>query len=119
MTAGATSQTTTRILCAVGALVALVLAFFMSSDLYMIGFPDGHLTDYDKASLTSKQVLERAQFGFSALFVLMALVPIGARARLVACLVTLGGSIMLAVTYWAGVPWYFLTHLGLDNGVGG
>ncbi len=108
-----------RILCAVCAVVVLGLALFMASDLYTIGFPDGHLTDYDKASLNPKQVLERVQFAFAALFVLLALVPIGARARLIACLLTLGVSMLLALAYWAGLPWYFGTHLGLDNGIGG
>jgi hypothetical protein len=49
-------------------------------------------------------------------FLALAFVPIGTRARAIGSLVAL---VVVAIVQWIGIPWYFITHLGLDNGIGG
>jgi hypothetical protein len=46
--------------CVVGAIAALWLTYLAVWDLYLTGFPDGHLTDYDKAVDAPKHVPEDA-----------------------------------------------------------
>jgi hypothetical protein len=41
------------------------------------------------------------------------------RRRVVGLLMCLIALILVAVVVQVGVPWYFGTHLGLDNGIGG
>jgi hypothetical protein len=48
-----------------------------------------------------------------------ALPRIGARARAVGPLVAIIALGLVVVVQLVGVPWYFGTHLGLDNGIGG
>jgi hypothetical protein len=40
-------------------------------------------------------------------------------AIIVGLLVTLIAFVLVAIVTRFGVPWYFGTHLGLDNGIGG
>lgn len=58
--------------CVVAAIAALLLGYQAAWDLYLTGFPDGHLTDYDKAVDASKQTLKWVEFGFVPLFLVLA-----------------------------------------------
>src|SRR5271166_673920 len=87
--------------------------------LALTGFPDSHFTDYDKAVETPKRILMWVEFGFAPLFLVLAFSPIGTRRRavgLLAALITLGFVVAVQLV---GLPWYFISHLGLDNGIGG
>jgi hypothetical protein len=105
--------------CTVGIVAALWFGFQASWDLALTGFPDSHLTDYDKAVETPKRILMWVEFGFVPLFLLLALPRIRNRARAVAAAVALIVLGVVAVVQLLGLPWYFITHLGLDNGIGG
>jgi hypothetical protein len=105
--------------CIVGAVAALVFALQEAGDLYLTGFPDSHVTDYDKAVEVPKRILMWAEFGFVPLFLLLAVPRIGARARAAGPVVALIALGLVMVVQLVGVPWYFDTHLGLDNGIGG
>jgi hypothetical protein len=105
--------------CVVGAIGALWLSFLAVGDLCLTGFPDGHLTDYDKAVDAPKRVLMWLEFGFVPLFLVLAFAPIGTRARAVGLLAALVVFGLVVVVQLVGVPWYFGSHLGLDNGIGG
>jgi hypothetical protein len=105
--------------CVVGAVAALWLTLLAGWDLSLTGFPDGHLTDYDKAVDTPKRILMWVEFGFAPLFVVLALSPICTRARAVGLLAALTALVLVVVVQMVGLPWYFITHLGLDNGIGG
>jgi hypothetical protein len=48
--------------CVVAAIAALLLGYQAAWDLYLTGFPDGHLTDYDKRSMR----LNRSSSGWSS-----------------------------------------------------
>jgi cell division protein FtsW (lipid II flippase) len=102
--------------CAIAALGLVMLA---SWDIYLTGFPDSHLTDYDKAADAPKRILVWVEWGFVVLFLALASLPIGARKRTVGSLVALVALVLVAIVQWFGIPWYFITHLGLDNGIGG
>jgi hypothetical protein len=103
----------------VAAIAALLLGYLASWDLYLTGFPDGHLTDYDKAVDVPKRILMWVEFGFVPLFLVLAFSPIGTRKRAVGLLAALVVLALVVVVQLVGVPWYFGTHLGLDNGIGG
>jgi hypothetical protein len=105
--------------CVVAAIGALLLGYLAAGDLYLTGFPDGHLTDYDKAVDAPKRILMWTEFGFVPLFLLLAFSPIGTRKRAVGLLATLIVLGLVVVVQIVGIPWYFGTHLGLDNGIGG
>jgi hypothetical protein len=90
-----------------------------SMDIYLTGFPDSHLTDYDKAADTPKRILVCVEWGFVLLFLVLAVLPISTRARTIGSLVALVALVVIAIVQWVGIPWYFITHLGLDNGIGG
>jgi hypothetical protein len=98
---------------------ALFLSFQAAGDLYLTGFPDGHLTDYDKAADTPKRILMWVEVGFIAPFLALAFFRTGARARAVGLLIALTVFGLVVAVQLVGVPWYFGSHLGLDNGIGG
>ncbi len=108
-----------RVACVVIAIAALFLSNRAAGDLYLTGFPDGHLTDYDKAIDTPKHILMWVELGFVALFLVLGLFRIGTRARAVGLLAALTAFVLVVVIQLVGVPWYFGSHLGLDNGIGG
>jgi hypothetical protein len=105
--------------CIVGAIAALWFAVQASCDLGLTGFPDSHFTDYDKAVEVPKRILMWAEFGFVPLFLLLALPRIREWTRTVGPVVALIVLGLVVVVQLIGVPWYFGTHLGLDNGIGG
>ena len=107
------------IACVVCAIAALGLAFMTLMEVSMDGFPDGHVTDYDKAVDAPLTILAWVDAGFGFLFLALAFSPIGTRARAVGLLVALIVFVLVAIVAQVGVPWYFGTHLGLDNGIGG
>jgi hypothetical protein len=111
--------TAVRVASGVCAIAAVVLALSAGSDLYFAGFPDSHLTDYDVAAEMPKRVLMWGEWGFVLVFLFLAVAPVGARARSIGLAVGLIALVVVAIVQWVGIPWYFITHLGLDNGIGG
>ncbi|WP_422225181.1 hypothetical protein [Mycobacterium sp.] len=105
--------------CVAGAIAALGVTYLAGWDLYLTGFPDSHLTDYDKAVETPKRILIWVEFGFAPLFLVLAFSPIGTRARGVGLLAALIALVLVVVVQLVGLPWYFVSHLHLDNGIGG
>jgi hypothetical protein len=105
--------------CIVGALAALWFGVQAAMDLALTGFPDSHYTDYANAVDVPERILMWAEFGFVPLFVLLALPRIRERVRAVGPVVTLIVLALVVVVQLVGVPWYFGTHLSLDNGIGG
>jgi len=105
--------------CIVGAVAALWFGWRAFWDLALTGFPDSHYTDYDKAVELPKQILLWAELGFVPLFALLAVPRIRARVSAVGPVVALVALGVVVAIQLVGIPWYFGTHLGLDNGVGG
>ena len=108
-----------RVVCAASAVAAFLLAVMAANDLYFAGFPDSHLTEYDRAAETPKRVLMWVQSGFVLLFLVLALAPIRSTVRTIGVVAGLVALVGVGVVQWVGIPWYFITHLGLDNGTGG
>jgi hypothetical protein len=79
----------------VGAVAALSLTLLAQWDLYLTGFPDGHLTDYDKAVDAPKRILMWVEFSFTPLFLVLAFSPIGTRARAVGLLAALTALVLV------------------------
>ena len=77
--------------CALCAIVALGLAFTTFMDVSMGGFPDGHVTDYEKAVDTPLTILAWVEASFGVLFLILACTPIGSRVRSIGLLVALIG----------------------------
>jgi hypothetical protein len=108
-----------RIACVLCAIAALWLAFLTYSQVAFAGFPDGHLTEYDKAADRPLQGFGYLQAGCALLFLLLAFSPITVRRRVLGLLAGVAALILVAGVARVGVPWYFGTRLGLDNGIGG
>ena len=102
-----------------GAVAALWLAFTTYTDVSMAGFPDGHLTAYGRAVDGPLWVVTWLALGIAVLLVVLALSPFRARVRAAALVVALLGFVLLVLAAKVAIPWYFGTHLGLDNGIGG
>jgi hypothetical protein len=107
------------VVCVVGAICGLGLAAFTFMDVAMFGFPDSHVTDYEKAVDTPLTILAWVETACGAVFLALAITPIGTRARTVGLIVAAIAFVGVAVGAEVGVPWYYGTHLGLDNGIGG
>lgn len=101
------------------AVAALWLAFITSMDVSMAGFPDGHVTDYGEAVATPLRIATWVAVGLAILFLALAFSPIRARVRTIGLLAAFIAFVAVAFVAQAGVPWYYGTHLGLDNGIGG
>ena len=102
-----------------GAVAALWLAFITYTDVSMAGFPDGHLTAYGRAVDGPLWVVTWLAVGIAVLLVGLAFSPFRARVRAAALVVALLGFVLLVLAAKVAIPWYFGTHLGLDNGIGG
>jgi hypothetical protein len=105
--------------CTVGVLAALFFTWQAVGDLALTGFPDSHFTDYDKAVELPKQILMWTEFGFVPLFLLLLVPRVRQRTGVVGPIVALIALGLVVTIQLVGVPWYFGTHLGLDNGIGG
>jgi hypothetical protein len=115
----ATARVVAIIACVVGALVALGLAMNTFMNLAFAGFPDSHLTDYDKAVHTPLTITAWVEAVVGVVLLALAVTPIGTRTRTIGLVLTVFALVLVAITAQVGVPWYFGTHLGLDNGIGG
>lgn len=105
--------------CVICAIAAFGLALWTYMDVSMFGFPDGYVTDYQKAADTPLTIITWAAAGFGLVFLALAFMPIGSRTRLIGWLAALLAFVLVAAAAQVGVPWYFGIHLGLDNGIGG
>jgi len=110
---------TLRITCAICALIALGMAGLTYMNVFMFGFPDSHVTDYQEAARGPLTVLGWAQAGLGFIFLALGFRSIGVRARTAGWLVALTALVLTALVAQIGIPWYYGTHLGLDNGIGG
>ena len=107
------------IACVVGAIAVLGLAFMTSIEVSMYGFPDGHITEYEKAVDGPLTIIAWVEAGFGVLLLALAFTPIGTRARAIGLLGALIAFVLVAMVAQVGTPWYFGTHLGLDSAIGG
>ena len=105
--------------CVICALAAFSLAAWTYMDVSMFGFPDGYVTDYQKAAEPPLTIIALVLAVFGLAFLALAFSPIRSRVRAFAWLAALIALILVATAAYVGVPWYFGTHLGLDNGIGG
>jgi len=108
-----------QVACAICALAAFSLSALTYMDVAMFGFPDGYVTDYQQAAETPLTIITWGLAVLGLVFSALAFSPIRSRTRLFGWLAGLMVLILVATTVYVGVPWYFGTHLGLDNGVGG
>jgi hypothetical protein len=107
------------IACVVCAVAAFGLSLQTYMDVYLFGFPDSHVTDYQKAAGPPLTGITWSEAGFGLVFLALAVSPIGTRVRTVGWLAALVGLVLVALAAQIWIPWYFGTHLGLDNGIGG
>jgi len=108
-----------RAACVISAIAAFGLSIWTYMDVSMFGFPDGYVTDYQRAAETPLTILAWVSAVLGAIFLALAFSPIRSRVRASAGLAAILALILVATAEYVGVPWYFGTHLGLDNGIGG
>jgi len=103
-------------LCAIGAVL-----FFLttSQEVAFFGFPDSHITDYEKAVAGPLTILSWVSLALSPYFAVTA----AAGHKLKTRPVIFVGVVVLFIAVVAiaifAVPWYFGSCLNLDNGIGG
>jgi hypothetical protein len=105
--------------CAICAVAAFGLSLWTYTDVSMFGFPDGYVTDYQEAADTPLSIITWLAAGLGLLFLTLAFSPITSRTRLIGWLTALIALALVATAARLGIPWFFGTHLGLDNGIGG
>lgn len=107
------------IACVICAVAAFGLALVTGMEVSMFGFPDGYVTDYQKAAGPPLKVITWVAAGLGLLFLALAFVPIRAKKRTIAWLAAVIGLVLVALAARIGIPWYFGNRLDLDNGIGG
>jgi hypothetical protein len=105
--------------CVICAIAAFGLSLWTYMDVSMFGFPDGYVTDYQKAAETPLTIITWVSAGLGLLFLVLAFSPNGSRVRTIGWLAALIALVLVTTAAKVGVPWYFGIHLGLDNGIGG
>lgn len=105
--------------CVICAAAAFGLSLWTYMNVSMFGFPDGYVTDYQKAAGPPLTIIIWVAAFFGLLFLALAFWPIGPRTRLIGWLAALIAFALVATAAQVGVPWFFGTHLGLDDGIGG
>jgi hypothetical protein len=113
------TRSAVAVACVLSAVVALGLGLQTLMDVYLIGFPDSHVTDYGKAVGTPFTLLGWAEVSLGLIFLVLAFWPMRIRPRGVGWLAALIALVVVALAVQVAVPWYYGTHLGLDNGFGG
>ncbi len=104
-----------RVVALVVGTVALVASALVVYAVGQQGFPDGHLTTYERASRLPRQVLG----GLTAV-ASVAVLTLAWRGRTSPRLaVALTVLAVLVALQWMGVPYWFLDVQGLENGQGG
>lgn len=108
--------TTASLVLAFLTIAGSLLGFF---ELSSLGFPDGHLTEYERASRLPRAVLLGASLLLGLYCLRMAVANIGMKARLIRIIYVVLALIVLLAVAELLMPWYFVAHLGLDDGRGG
>jgi hypothetical protein len=101
------------------ALATFWAAFIGSMDRFMAGFPDGHVTDYDKAVAGPASIAMWVQIALGLYFLCVAFSAFKTRPKTLPFLIALAAFVLVMTFTQIAIPWYFGTYLGLDNGIGG
>lgn len=96
------------------AIIALTLIGFM--DISLTGFPDGHITEYEKATRLPRTVLLWMNLALGLYFFRLAFLGLTIRAKVMRLIITVAMLILLLAFTEIAIPWYFVNNLGLDNG---
>jgi hypothetical protein len=106
------------IACIVFAVVSLVLGILGFQEISAFGFPDGHLTAYQRAAITPLKVVLSLYFVAGFGFGWCALKRTRPDARRYLLLMLMAFFVILMAAEWA-IPLYFSEYQGLDRGRGG
>lgn len=107
------------IVCITLALVSLALSLIGFTNLIWAGFPDGHLTEYERATYTLQTIFLWMYLVPGLYFLRLAIPGLTLRTKVVRFLITLAALILLIISTEIALPWYFVDYLGLNNGRGG
>lgn len=108
-----------RIVSAITVIATAAISFLGLQEVAFFGFPDGHITDYERAV---KPVLNVSYYSLAALALYFLSVTIFSGIRKKHPKVFTTALVMVALLFLVvtvGVPLYFGHYLALDNGVGG
>lgn len=100
-------------------LLAVAVALVGFRELSMAGFPDGHVTEYEKATYLLRTILLWMNLALGLYFFRLAIPNLPVRTRVARIVYVLSLLLLLLAVVEIAMPWYFVDHLGLDNGGGG
>ena len=114
-----TTSMWSRIVSAVFALVAFWLFIFGQQEIAFFGFPDSHVTDFQKAIKGPLNILLWTECAFGLYFLCLALAGNKLKPRGLQFIAVVIAFIAVVIVATLVLPWFFGVYLQLDNGIGG
>ena len=99
--------------------LAFLMAAFGAHQVSMLGFPDGHLTPFERASAGPLTLINGAFLMLGLYGVALCHPRVSSARKRAHLLGAFALLLLLLLGAHLAVPWYFLEHLGLDHGRGG
>ena len=107
-----------RVLAVAAALIVFLFTYVLYYEIAMAGFPDGHLTDYDRAVKLPFTICNWINVVFGLYLLYLGFIAKAERpGRKV--LITVLLFILFNVITLYGMAYYYKDYLGLDHGQGG
>jgi len=108
-----------RIFSCLCSVCAIVFFLTTTQEVAFFGFPDSHVTDFQKAVTGPLTILSWVSLALCPYFAVTAAAGHKLKTRPVIFVCVLALFIAVMAIALLAVPWYFGTYLNLDNGIGG
>jgi cell division protein FtsW (lipid II flippase) len=99
-------------------LLAVSIAGLGFWSLSNAGFPDGHVTEYEKATHLLRTILLWMNLALGLYLFRLAIPYPPTRTRAARIVYVISALLLVLACVEIVMPWYFVSHLGLDNGGG-
>lgn len=107
------------IISTVLAFVTITIALAGFWGLSRVGFPDGYITEYEKATQFLRTILLWINLTLGLYLLRLALIDLPIRIKIMRILTVITMLILLLALTEIAIPWYFISVSHLDNGHGG
>ncbi len=108
-----------KIVSAIFAIAASSISYLGLQEVAFFGFPDGHITDYQRVAAPALNFHYYLLAGLGIFFFIVTITG-GIQKKFVRIFVTASIIfVLILLVAKVGIPLYFGSYLALDNGVGG